>query len=183
MELLLSRLIEEGVYTDEVLSWNDMDYIIPSAQLHDLGKIFISDAILNKPGKLTDDEFEMIKTHAARGAEALTRLETSGDSRTFLKYAETIAGAHHEKWDGSGYPAGLKGQDIPLLGRLMAIADVYDALTSARPYKNPMTPEDSAKIIINGAGSHFDPALVELFEKMTDKFAEVANDNGEAALE
>ncbi len=109
------------------IAWGDMDYIVPSTQLHDLGKVFIRDAILNKPGKLTAEEFEIMKTHAEKGAEAISRLKKKDDEQPFLRYAETVARSHHEKWNGSGYPYGLKGHDIPLLGRLMAIADVYDA--------------------------------------------------------
>ncbi len=173
MELLINRMIEDGVYTDEILSWEDMDYVVPSTQLHDLGKIFISDAILHKPGKLTPEEFELMKTHTDRGVEALRRLEKSVEAKTFLRYAETVAGTHHERWDGGGYPMGLSGPVIPLLGRLMAIADVYDALTSARPYKSPIPAVEAARIILEGAGTAFDPALVRVFESIADEFAVV----------
>ncbi len=179
MELLIGRLIEDGVYLDEALSWEDMEYIVPSTQLHDLGKIFISDAILHKPGKLTPEEFEIMKTHAQRGVEALRKLEDSVEARTFLRYAETVAGTHHERWDGGGYPSGLRGRDIPLLGRLMAVADVYDALTSARPYKGPMPANQAAGIITGGAGSHFDPALVGVFKSIEGEFAAIAESRGE----
>ncbi len=179
MELLIGRMVKDGVYADEVLTWKDKEFIAASAQLHDIGKIFVSDAILNKPGELSADEFGVVKTHAEKGAAALRQLETNNDEQLFFKYAETIAAAHHEKWDGSGYPQGLKGEDIPLLGRLMAIADVYDALTSVRPYKEAFTPEKSAKIIIEGSGTHFDPALVGLFVKLEDEFAAVAKTDNE----
>ncbi len=176
MELLIGRLVEDGLYSAEVLSWENMDYIIPSIPLHDMGKIYISDTILNKAGKLTADEFEIMKTHVAKGREAIRRIAQKGGNQLFLRYAEIVAATHHEKWDGSGYPVGLKGAEIPLLGRLMAIADVYDALTSARPYKEAFTAEDSKKIIIEGAGSHFDPLLVEVFKKVADEFALIAHD-------
>jgi putative two-component system response regulator len=147
---------------------------VPSTQLHDIGKIFISDEILNKPGKLTPEEFEVMKTHAARGAEAIRRLQEKAEGQLLLKHAEIVAGTHHEKWDGSGYPLGLKGKDIPLLGRLMAIADVYDALISARPYKAPFTPDEAAQIIVKDSGTHFDPALVDVFISLSKEFASIA---------
>jgi putative two-component system response regulator len=136
--------------------------------------IFISDTILNKPGQLTSDEFEIMKTHVSRGVEAIQRLKKEDQDEPLLKYAEIVASAHHEKWDGSGYPLGLKGEDIPLLGRLMAIADVYDALTSKRPYKDPFPTDKAAKIIIEGSGTHFDPVLVAAFERIQDDFAAIA---------
>ncbi len=176
MELLINCMLEYNIYSEEILAWRNMEYIVPSTQLHDLGKIFISDAILNKPGKLTDEEFEIMKTHVIRGVEAIRRLEKKGENQLFLEYAEVVASAHHEKWNGGGYPAGLRGHDIPLLGRLMAIADVYDALTSYRPYKDPLSPAESAQIIIDGSGSHFDPALVDVFKKVAGKFAVIAQD-------
>lgn len=173
-ELLINASIEQNVYSEEMLKWENMDSIVPATQLHDLGKIFIDDAILNKPGKLTDKEFEIMKSHAAKGVEAIKRLQMKSEDQPFLHYASIVAGSHHEKWDGTGYPNGLKGLDIPLLGRLMAIADVYDALTSVRPYKQPFTPEHSAQIIIDGSGAHFDPTLVEMFILVKYDFAYIA---------
>jgi putative two-component system response regulator len=178
VELLINRLIEDNVYTEEILAWDDMDYIVPSTQLHDLGKIFVSDAILNKPGRLTPEEFEEMKEHTKKGVAAIKRFNGREEDQPFLKYAEIVAGTHHEKWDGSGYPSALKGREIPLLGRLMAIADVYDALTSARPYKSAFSAEESAKIIMEGSGAHFDPVLVEVFSKIKDDFASVAGSTG-----
>ncbi len=172
--LLIDYLVEHQIYAKEVQSWENMDYIVKSTQMHDLGKIFISDAILNKPGKLTDEEFECIKTHTTKGAEAIRWLDEKGEHQLFLQYAEITADTHHERWDGSGYPRGLKGTEIPLLGRLMAIADVYDALTSARPYKRPFSTEEAAKIIIDGAGSFFDPVLIDVFKNVQDSFAAIA---------
>ncbi|MDR1705852.1 MAG: response regulator [Clostridiales bacterium] len=171
VESLLNRLMDKGVYSDEILAWENMDYIVPSTQLHDLGKIFISDRILNKPGKLTEEEFQIMKTHAEKGAEAIRRMAKTGGERLFLKYAEIAAISHHEKWDGSGYPYGLKGQGIPLIGRLMAIADVYDALTQIRSYREPMPRQEAAKTIYDGSGRHFDPALIEAFEDAEEEFA------------
>ncbi len=174
VELLINYLVEHHIYAKEVQSWENMDYIVKSTQMHDLGKIFISDAILNKPGKLTAEEFEHIKEHTTKGAEAIRRLDEKGEHQLFLQYAEITAETHHERWDGSGYPRGLKGTEIPLLGRLMAIADVYDALTSARPYKRPFSTEEAEKIIIDGAGSFFDPVLIDVFRNVKDSFAAVA---------
>lgn len=177
VRLLVDYMIEHGIYADETYTWEDMEYILPSIQLHDLGKIFISDAILNKPEKLTPEEFEIMKGHVVKGVEVIKNMSKKGKEQTFLKYAEIVAATHHEKWDGSGYPYGLKGQNIPLLGRLMAIADVYDALTSTRPYKKPFTVERSAQIIIESSGTHFDPTLVDIFKQVEPEFISVASSN------
>ncbi len=174
MQALISQLMESNLYPEEVSTWENLDYILQAAQLHDLGKIFISDVILNKPGPLTGEEFEIMKTHVVKGVEAIKRMGRGADDPLFLKYAEIIAGTHHEKWNGTGYPYGLKGTDIPLLGRLMAIADVYDALVSARPYKAALPAEEAAKIIIEGAGTHFDPVLVDVFRKVEGDFTTIA---------
>ncbi|MBE1236969.1 response regulator [Phaeovibrio sulfidiphilus] len=171
--LLVHKMLSENVYLDEILSW-ELEFVIPSAQLHDIGKIAISDLILNKPSKLTEEEYEIMKTHTTVGAEAVERIESLTEEHDFLTHARLFAESHHEKWDGTGYPYGLVAEDIPLQGRLMAIADVYDALVSTRPYKKPFPPEEAARIIINGSGTHFDPALVEIFEKVQDEFAVVA---------
>ncbi|GHV66937.1 response regulator [Spirochaetia bacterium] len=175
MELLSNGMISRGIYRDETSTW-DLESVVSSAQLHDTGKISISDAILNKPGKLSPEEFEIMKTHVPAGVQAIRRIEKTTGERSFLKHARLIAGSHHEKWDGSGYPAGISGKDIPLEGRLMAIADVYDALVSARPYKRPMSTDEARKIILEGKGTHFDPALVEMFSELADEFARVAKE-------
>lgn len=173
LELLVEQLIRDNFYQDEISSWN-LDFLYSSAQLHDVGKIAISDAILNKPGKLTDAEFNEMKRHTIAGVNALMKIEQNTEEHDFLKHARVIAGSHHEKWDGSGYPLGLQGSDIPLQGRLMAIADVYDALISQRPYKEAYSHEEAEQIIFEGSGAHFDPLLVETFQKITGRFAEVA---------
>ncbi|MDR0881147.1 MAG: response regulator [Candidatus Adiutrix sp.] len=175
MKLLLDKLIEDKIYADEMAGW-DMDYLLPSAQLHDVGKIAISDLILNKPDKLTPEEFDIMKTHAAIGVQAIKKIEKNADEHAFLRHAGRIAGTHHERWDGTGYPSGLSGRDIPLEGRLMAIADVYDALISARPYKKRFSTDQARQIIEGGRGSHFDPVLVEVFARVADQFAMVARD-------
>jgi len=173
LKKLAEQLIEDGVYTDELLAW-DMNVLLLSSQLHDVGKIAISDTILNKTGKLTEEELEIMKTHTRKGVEVIEKIESSTDFTGFLECAKLFAGSHHEKWDGSGYPQGLSGYNIPLEGRIMAIADVYDALISTRPYKESYTADESAQIIIDGAGTHFDPALIDTFSKVKDDFAAIA---------
>ena len=169
LRTLIDGMIREGVYADEVTKW-DMDFFLPSAQLHDVGKIAITDLILNKPGKLTADEMEVMKTHVPVGVDAIEQIMEKTKEHVFLHHALLIAGAHHEKWDGSGYPVGLKEKNIPQEGRLMAIADVYDALVSERPYKKAFTHEEACRIIEYGAGSQFDPALIDVFRKVSHQF-------------
>ena len=177
LKALVDELVAEGIYADVVADW-DMDYMIPSAQLHDVGKIAITDLILNKPDKLTPEEFETMKTHVTAGVDAIEKIMENTDEHAFLRHALLITGTHHEKWDGSGYPTGLKGANIPLEGRLMAIADVYDALISDRPYKKAFTHEVACQIIIEGSGKHFDPALIGVFERIQDKFEKIVKDIG-----
>jgi putative two-component system response regulator len=167
--ILMQQLKESGVYSDKVSKW-DLELLLPSAQLHDIGKIAIPDAILNKPGKLTDDEFEIMKSHARRGEEIIDEIMEHTNDDGFLEYAKVFVGYHHERWDGKGYPYGLSGEDIPLRGRIMAIADVYDALTSERPYKKAFTHEQAVEIIMFDAGKHFDPILAKQFLEVEDKF-------------
>ncbi|MCL2340369.1 MAG: response regulator [Proteobacteria bacterium] len=178
MRLMAEKIREEGLYKKETAGWN-IEHLVASSQLHDIGKIAISDAILNKPAPLTAEEFEAMKMHVEIGVQIIRKIENDLegkviDDHSFLHYARMIVGGHHEKWDGSGYPLGLQGQDIPLEGRLMAIADVYDALISARPYKRPLTTEEARQIIESGSEGHFDPLLVDIFTKVADQFAEVA---------
>jgi putative two-component system response regulator len=173
LRLLVNEAVSLGIYDEVTCNW-DVELLISSAPLHDIGKIAISDAILNKPGKLTVDEFEIMKNHVKYGVRAIDKLECYSDAAKFLRYAKTIAGAHHEKWDGTGYPHGLSGEAIPLEGRLMAIADVYDALTSYRSYKEAMKTEQAEGIIREDAGTHFDENLIEVFDRVKDRFAEIA---------
>ena len=172
LETLIAELSQTGPYADELMAW-DLELFLLSAQLHDVGKIAISDRVLNKPGKLTPEEFELMKTHVTAGLDAIGNIIRHIGQHAFLHYALLVAGAHHEKWDGSGYPIGLKGTNIPLAGRLMAIADVYDALVSARPYKRAFSHEEACKIIDEGAGTHFDPVLVDAFRKVEGEFARI----------
>jgi len=162
LAILVNELVRTGIYADEISKW-DLTLLIPSAQLHDVGKINISDLILNKEGKLTDEEFTLIKQHCTNGESIIDKIISKTKDDGFLLYAKLFAGSHHEKWDGSGYPRNLKGDDIPLEGRIMAVADVYDALVSERPYKKAFTHEQAVEIISGSSGTHFDPKIVEAF--------------------
>jgi len=173
LKALIGELLRQGIYKDEVSHW-DMDFFLPSAQLHDVGKIAISDLILNKPGKLTPEEFEIMKTHVTVGMDAIEKIMSKTEEHAFLQYSLLIAGTHHEKWDGTGYPKGLQGKNIPLEGRLMAIADVYDALISERPYKPAFSHEKACQIIESEAGTHFDPVLVNVFSMIKTNFANIS---------
>jgi putative two-component system response regulator len=166
---LLSAVINAGLWPEQTAQW-DIELLTQSSQLHDVGKISISDSVLKKPGKLTAEEFAEMKQHVIFGVGFIERLEDGEEDSRFLQYAKTFAAFHHEKWDGSGYPHGLSGEGIPLLGRLMAIADVYDALTSERPYKKAFSHEEAVRIILEGKGTHFDPTLVNLFEEVAGTF-------------
>ncbi|MCL2752723.1 MAG: response regulator [Defluviitaleaceae bacterium] len=171
LEILIEELIRAGAYEDELKSW-DLSLVLPSAQLHDVGKIAISDVILNKPGKLTDEEFDKIKTHCIEGEKIIDQIILKSGDEGFLYHAKRFAGSHHEKWNGTGYPRGLSGTDIPLEGRLMAIVDVYDALCSWRPYKEPFTHRQAIDIIAKDSGTHFEPALIDALLTIEHKFEE-----------
>jgi len=135
-----------------------------------VGKISISDSILKKPGELTAEEFNDMKRHSNFGREIIERVEALTKESDFLKYAKVFAASHHERWDGTGYPNGLEGNTIPLLGRLMAVVDVYDALTSMRPYKDAFPHDQAVEIIREGSGTQFDPALVKEFVSVAEQF-------------
>jgi putative two-component system response regulator len=151
----------------------DMEKIISSARMHDLGKIAITDLILNKPGKLTNEEYEEMKSHAAEGERIIDEIIADTGEKEFLNHARLFAGNHHERWDGTGYPHGLKETEIPLQGRIMAIVDVYDALVSERSYKKALDKEKEVDIIIKKAGIHYDPKIAEVFFLVKDKFKAV----------
>ena len=153
-----------------------------AAPLHDIGKIAIPDSILLKPGRFTPDEFEVMKKHSVKGGEMVDSIFVNLGDKPFLDKAYDIAVSHHEKWDGSGYPKGLKGEEIPLAARIMAIADVYDALVSKRVYKDSMAPKDAFGIIVRDAGTHFDPHIVDLIKGLEDKFIEIAMTPIESSL-
>ncbi|RYE59950.1 MAG: HD domain-containing protein [Hyphomicrobiales bacterium] len=153
-----------------------IELIFKSAPLHDIGKIGVPDKILLKPGKLDPEEFEIMRGHAELGRRAIDAAEKQLGTSTFLAVAKEIAHTHHEKWNGSGYPQGLVGTAIPLSGRLMAIADVYDALVSGRAYKEPIPHAKAVRIIAAERGKHFDPALVDVFLKAAPKFEGILRD-------
>jgi len=174
IRLLLKTMFEQGMYIGEIEQW-DLDLAVSSARLHDIGKVVISDIILNKTGKLTQEEFEKIKIHAAEGERIINKMIAESGDKTFLEYAKLFAGYHHEKWDGTGYPHGFKGLSIPLQGRVMALADVYDALTSDRPYKSVFSHAEAMEIIIKSSGTHFDPELVKVFLACEKEFQSMAH--------
>ena len=168
VRIILDGLKKKGYYkeklTDKYISDVEM-----SAPLHDVGKINIPDAILNKPGKLTDEEFEIMKTHTTVGKKIMERAISTVQGENYLKEARNMAAYHHEKWDGSGYPDGLYGEVIPLSARVMAVADVFDALSSKRVYKPAMPMEKALAILNEGSGTHFDPKCIEVFMDSLDE--------------
>jgi putative two-component system response regulator len=153
------------------LTERTINMLFKSAPLHDIGKVGIPDHILLKPGRFTPEEFEVMKAHTTLGRDAISKAEQRlGITVEFLTYAKEIAYSHQEKWDGSGYPEGLVGDAIPVSARIMAVADVYDALISRRPYKNPFPHDKAVQMIIEGRGSHFDPDMVDAFVELQDEF-------------
>ncbi|MFZ2959460.1 MAG: HD domain-containing phosphohydrolase [Candidatus Ozemobacteraceae bacterium] len=156
-----------------------IELMFKSAPLHDIGKVGIPDAILLKPGKLTPEEFNIMKTHTTIGRDAILQGEKAlgiNGTMSFLDLAREVAYSHHERWDGAGYPQGLKGTEIPLVGRLMAVADVYDAMISKRVYKPPFSHAETAKYISNQGGGHFEPGVVDVFRKLERRFLEIARE-------
>jgi putative two-component system response regulator len=169
LSLLVQEMIAEGVYKDEIDAW-DVTLLLRSAHLHDVGKIAIRDNILMKNGPLTKEEFTEMQKHALFGETIIEKIIAHTKENAFLNHAKILAGSHHEKWDGSGYPRGLAGEAIPLQGRLMAIVDVYDALVSERPYKKPFPPGEAIELIKKGSGTQFDPCIVEVFNNAAKIF-------------
>jgi putative two-component system response regulator len=195
VEILTEALADHPRFATE-LTPERIPRIIKAAPLHDIGKIGIPDAILLKPGRLDPDEMAIMRTHAEIGARAIRRaVETSlaeataeesdqgHDAFAFLEIAAEIAGSHHEKWDGSGYPLGLAGDAIPASGRVMALADVFDALLNKRVYKPAKSLEETTQIILEGRGTHFDPAVVDAFMAHRARFAEVSANHPDPGTE
>jgi putative two-component system response regulator len=200
IRILLNAMLERGIYAEQIMGWNlevvissssfhdlgeivsfnekapadSLEIAISPSRLHDIGKISVSDMILNKPGKLTHEEYEEMKKHVVEGERIIDTIIAESGNEAFLQNARLFAGSHHEKWDGTGYPRGLSGTNIPLQGRVMAIADVYDALRSHRPYKEAFSHEKAVEIIRENRGSHFDPHVVDIFLEICDLFAEVS---------
>lgn len=168
LKILVEELVARQLYPEQTAHWNIVQ-LIQSAQLHDVGKIAINDNILRKPAKLTTAEFEEMKGHTLFGGKVIEKLQNNTRDHEFFEYAKILTVYHHERWDGSGYPFGLAGEDIPLLARLMAIVDVYDALISERPYKQPIPHQQAVVIIEEGRGKQFDPTLVDLFSSVADR--------------
>ena len=184
---ILARHLAPHPRFAEALAGRRLEMVVHAAPLHDIGKVGIPDAILRKPGRLTPEEFAIMKTHAVIGAHAIgaameqalaeadeLTLEQAEGALAFLRTAQEIALAHHEKWDGSGYPKGLAGEAIPVSARLMALADVFDALTTRRIYKPSMSVEETTRIIIEGRGVHFDPDVVDAYLACREAFLAVA---------
>ncbi|MBP5686217.1 MAG: HD domain-containing protein, partial [Clostridia bacterium] len=162
-----------NLLTDDVI-----DRMENAAPLHDVGKIIVSDTILLKPGKLTEEEFEKMKIHTSAGEELIAKLFRNMNDTEFLQTAKDIAVYHHERWDGKGYPKGLSQDAIPLCARIMAIADVYDALISVRVYKPAIDPEKALEIIMSESGTHFDPDIIRVINDIKDELADIANISG-----
>ncbi|MDR0324754.1 MAG: response regulator [Oscillospiraceae bacterium] len=159
-------------YAEETALW-DVDALLQAAVLHDVGKIKLHDDVLLKRGRLTDEEFETLKLHTVYGRDLLDNLPSFGTDNAFLDYAKDIAYMHHEKWDGTGYPNGLKGEEIPLQVRVMIIVDVYDALVSERPYKKAFSHDEAMRIIFERRGAQFDPGLTDLFMSLSHELSEM----------
>jgi adenylate cyclase len=176
--LVLARVLARKPKFKKYLDRDTIELLYKSAPLHDIGKVGIADSILLKPGSLTREKFKEMQRHTILGAETLAEAERrsmEGSDRSFLGLAREIALSHHEKWDGSGYPQGLKEEAIPIGGRLMALADVYDALVTKRVYKDAIPHADACQIILAGRGSHFDPDVVDAFEETQHEFLAISN--------
>lgn len=173
VRIILEELRRENLFTD-VLTDEYISDVLHSAPLHDVGKIHVSDTLLNKPGKLTEEEFSKMKEHTLAGREIISQATSVAADSTYLKEAQNLATYHHERWDGSGYPFGLKGEDIPLSARIMAVADVFDALVSKRSYKDGFPVDKALRIIREGSGTHFDPRIVEAFMKVEQEARSIA---------
>lgn len=168
VNLILLQAKKHGKWP-EILTDKYIDFVTRAAPMHDIGKIVIPDAILNKPGKLTPEEFETMKKHAEAGSKIVYNILGGVEDVAYVDIASDIAHYHHEKWNGKGYPCGKKGTEIPLCARIMAVADVFDALVSKRCYKEAMSYDDAFDLIKNEAGEHFDPEIVELFLELKDE--------------
>jgi len=177
IQLYVTCLAQELQATHESLTDKHIAEIALASSLHDIGKVGIPDRILLKPGRFEPNERAIMEKHAALGGECLVAIQEKLGEDDFLHLAKEIAYCHHEKWDGSGYPFGIRAENIPLSARLVALADVYDALTSKRPYKEPMSHEKAKGIIIDGRGTHFDPLIVDAFINQEHEFAEIAEAN------
>ncbi len=171
VSMIAEKLLADGLFPEEVTP-EFVKFICEAAPLHDVGKIMISDVILNKPARFTTEEFEIMKTHASEGGKIVEDLFGDDADPEFVKIAIDAIKSHHEKWNGSGYPEGLKEEEIPLAARIMAVADVFDALVSERVYKEAVPVEEAFEIIKASSGSHFDPRIVEVFMALRNRVEE-----------
>ena len=179
---LALNLYENNKYADVV----DPDFIrliYSSSPMHDIGKVGIPDSILQKPGRLTPEEFEFMKKHTNIGGDTIEAVLKEFPHARYLRVAYDIAMSHHEKWDGSGYPRGLCGEDIPVSARVMAVADVYDALTSKRVYKDAFSHEKTCEIILNDSGTHFDPVIIDSFLEVAEEFRDIRSSYDDVLIE
>jgi len=172
--LLLANYLRENEKYKSILNQDAVDLLEKSAPLHDIGKVGVQDEVLLKPGLFTDEEFEKMKKHTVYGGEIIEKAQKELGEDSFLKVAWEITMTHHEKWDGTGYPMGLKGMTIPLSGRIVAVADVYDALRSKRIYKSEFSHEKSMEIILEGKETHFDPDVIDAFVELHNEFYKIS---------
>ncbi|MDR1374037.1 MAG: HD domain-containing protein, partial [Treponema sp.] len=171
--MLGRRLMDMGLFAEELTS-TDLDMMVRAAPFHDIGKIAVSDRVLLKPGRLDEEEFAVMKQHTVIGEEILKNMLTRTPTQQYLYYARMIAASHHERFDGKGYPYGLAGDGIPLCSRIMAVADVYDALVDDRVYRRGMSHAEAHAIITGGQGKNFDPRIVDAFEAIHEELAAAA---------
>ena len=181
-KLLAEELARNPKYAN-LITPEYVDDIYQSSILHDIGKVGIPDAVLLKPDKLTDQEFDVIKRHTTLGGDAIKAIEAKIEGKSFLALGKEIAYNHHEKWDGSGYPRGIGGERIPLSARIIALADVYDALTTRRFYKEAFSHDRSKQMIADLQGTHFDPEVVDVFLALEDEFDRIRRENQENETE
>ena len=181
-KLLAEALAKNPKYAGHITP-EYVDDIYQSSILHDIGKVGIPDAVLLKPAKLSDEEFDVIKRHTTLGGDAINAIEAKIEGKSFLALGKEIAYNHHEKWDGSGYPRGLSRDDIPLSARIIALADVYDALTTRRLYKEAFSHKRSRQMIVELKGTHFDPQVVDVFLALEDEFNRIRRENQEDETE
>lgn len=174
---LLGKAAKEAGYHKEIITDGYIELLKKAAPMHDIGKIAVSDSILKKPGKLTEEEFKKIQNHTIAGEKIIREVLSGIESEDYVKIAADIAVSHHERWDGNGYPYKLKGEEIPLEARIMAIADVFDALVSPRCYKDPFSTDEVFEIILLSRGTHFDPVLTDLFISKKDEVVKIFENN------
>jgi len=175
VKILIDVMIKKGIYINEMKNW-DVDSVVSASRIHDIGKLAIPDIILSKPGELTQEEAEIMRGHTSKGEEILNTIIFSSGETQLLNHAKLFIRSHHERWNGEGHPNKLKGEEIPLEGRIMAVADVYETLVSERPYKAALTCKEAEDFIKNNAGIIFDPLIVDVFDDddIKKEFAEIA---------